>query len=109
MREITLKEMCSSTGLTRRTIQGYEQFGLVSAIKKNKYGHLIYDEQCLKRIETIHFYQELKFSLKEIKELIDAPNQTIKNALIKNVRQLKNETEHLNNIIDQAETIINTL
>ena len=109
MREITLKEMCSATGLSRRTIQGYEQFGLVSAIKRNKYGHLIYDEECRQRIETIRFYQELKFSLKEIKELIDAPKEVIKMALIKNVTQLKDETNHLNKIIIQAENIIKTI
>ncbi len=109
MEEITLKEMCSLTGISRRTIQGYEQFGLVAPIKRNKYGHLIYDETCRQRIETIRFYQELKFSLKEIKALIDAPKEDIKKALTKNVIQLKYETKHLSKIIMQAEDIIKTL
>ena len=94
--EISLKEMCELTGISRRTIQGYEKAELVSAIKRNKYGHLIYDNKCKERILKIKFMQDLKFSLKEIKEIIDAPNYVLKKALIQNVSLLKEDQQHLN-------------
>lgn len=109
MSEITLKEMCAFTGLSRRTIQGYEKFGLVAPVNRNKYGHLIYDEKCQERIEKIRFCQELKFSLKEIQTIIDAPNNVLKNALIKHIVLLKKEDQHLKEIIIQAEKIVKTL
>ena len=93
--EISLKEMCELTGISRRTIQGYEKVGLVSAIKRNKYGHLIYDNKCKERILKIKFMQDLKFSLKEIKEIIDAPNSILRPALEKNIIRLKIDQEHL--------------
>ena len=107
--EISLKEMCELTGISRRTIQGYEKVGLVSAIKRNKYGHLIYDNKCKERILKIKFMQDLKFSLKEIKEIIDAPNSILRPALEKNIIRLKINQEHLAQTIKKAEEILNNL
>ena len=41
----TLSEVCSVLEVSRRAVQGYENAGLVSATGKNKYGHLLYDEE----------------------------------------------------------------
>ena len=101
--------MCELTGISRRTIQGYEKVGLVSAIKRNKYGHLIYNDECRKRILKIKFFQDLKFSLKEIKEIIDAPKSILKPALEQNIIKLKAESQHLESTIKEAEILIEKL
>ena len=64
----TLPELCSAVGVTRRAVQGYEEAGLVSAVDRNKYGYLLYGEAEEKRIAKIKLFQELRFSLKEIKD-----------------------------------------
>lgn len=107
--EISLKEMCESTGISRRTIQGYEKAGLVSAVKRNKYGHLIYDDKSRERILKIKFFQNLKFTLSEITEIIDAPNHILKPALENNIASLKLDKAHLESTIKQAEELLNTL
>ena len=58
MGDMTLCELCESIGVVRRAIQGYENAGLVCAIKKNKYGYLLYGESTMDRIEKILMFQE---------------------------------------------------
>ena len=105
----TLQEIYNTLGITRRAIQGYEEMGLVRASDKNKYGYLLYGENELKRIEKIKLYQEFGFKLKEIKELIDAPNHIVKIALERRVEKLKEDQEKLNTLILQAEALIKEL
>ena len=105
----TLQEIHKTLGITRRAIQGYEEMGLVRASDKNKYGYLLYGENELRRIEKIKMYQEFGLKLKEIKELIDAPNHIVKAALERQVEKLKKEQEKLNTLISQAEAIIKEL
>lgn len=105
----TLQEICNMLGITRRAIQGYEEIGLVQASDKNKYGYLLYGEYELKRIEKIKMYQEFGFKLKEIKDLIDAPNHIVKVALETQVEKLKEEKKKLNTLILQAEALIKEL
>ena len=62
----TLREVCAETGVTRRTIQGYEKLGLLNPIGKNDSGWLLYDEQCLCQIREIKFLQNIGLSRKEI-------------------------------------------
>ena len=69
----TLRDIRNMLGLSRRIIQGYEENKLVSPSDKNKYGHNLYDEDAIKRIAYIRFYQELGFELREISEFIDSP------------------------------------
>ena len=105
----TLQEIYNTLGITRRAIQGYEEIGLVRASDKNKYGYLLYGENEVKRIEKIKMYQEFGFKLKEIKDLMDAPNHIVKAALESRVEKLKEEREKLNTLISQAEALIKEL
>ena len=50
---MTLREICEALEVSRRAVQGYEKAGLVSATDRNKYGHLLYDEAAMLRIEQI--------------------------------------------------------
>ena len=105
----TLKEVCSECGVTRRTIQGYEEMGLVIATEKNKYGHLLYDQQTRERISKIRLYQQLGFSKKEIKDIIDAPNHVVKAALEKQLLFLKQEQEMKELLIEKVNELLKTL
>lgn len=71
----TLYEVCDELQITRRMVQGYEKAGLVLPFGRNKYGHLLYDEECVERIRLVRFYQQMGFQLKEIAGIIDAPNE----------------------------------
>ena len=105
----TLNEIHNETGITRRAIQGYERAGLVLASDRNKYGHLLYDEDAQKRIVRIKFYQELGFTIKEIKGVIDAPASEVKASLEMRIACLKEERRNMDSLIEKAYELIETL
>lgn len=102
MEQMTLKQICESVGVSRRSIQCYEKAGLMKPTDKNKYGYLLYDTNALHRAELIRFMQELGFKLKDIKEIIDAPKTVMREALEKRVKELEIEVERINQIIIEA-------
>jgi len=104
----TLKEVCELLNVTRRIVQGYEKKGLVHTDYKDKYGHLLYDEEAVKRIALIRFYQKMGFELKEIVDFIDLPDKEIKNILINKLNELKIEQENNNKKLILIEETINS-
>ena len=95
----TLSEVCSALEVSRRAVQGYENAGLVSATGKNKYGHLLYDEEAQRRIKQIRLLQQLGFRVKEIKDIIDAPAEVVAEAI-------KSQIEQMDDIIRQKEDAV---
>lgn len=61
------------------------------------------------RAEKIRFMQELGFKLKDIKEIIDAPRDVMKEALERRVKELEEETARLDQIIKEAAKYMETL
>ena len=106
MKKMNLKTLCELVGVSRRSIQGYENVGLMAPTDKNKYGHLLYDEDALHRARMIKFMQSLGFKLREIKEIIDAPSDVIKEALQKRIKELEIEISQMQQIIQEANEYI---
>ena len=105
----TLAEVCSITKVSRRAIQGYEEKGLVVAKEKNKYGHLLYDDEMIRRIERIKLYQQLGFKVREIQEIIDEPNDVLKSELMKKMILLEKDIKVKQCVILQVQKIIEEL
>lgn len=105
----TLRQMCAELGVSRRAVQGYEKAALVIPSGKNKYGHLLYGDSERERIRLIRFYQQMGFSLKEIKKLLDAPDVVKKSVLQAQVEKMEAEHAHLLELIQQAKEHIATL
>ena len=104
----TLSEVCSVLEVSRRAVQGYENAGLVSATGKNKYGHLLQDEEAQRSIKQIRLLQQLGFRVKEIKDIIDAPAEVAAEAIKRQIESLKAEIEYKEEIIRQAKKMVNT-
>ena len=105
----TLHEVYEDLGVTRRAVQGYEKRGLVKPSARNKYGHLLYDEQAQKRIATIKDYQRLGFKLKDIESLIDASDEVVTLALEQQVIKLQEERREKAALIDMARRWIDAI
>ena len=103
---MTLREICETLEVSRRTIQGYEKAGLVAATGRNKYGHLLYDDTAKLRIAQIKFCQQLGFTIKEITVIIDAPNVVLKSDLEQQVQKLRKEKTEINELIEKANQMI---
>ncbi|MBD5473361.1 MAG: MerR family transcriptional regulator [Lachnospiraceae bacterium] len=106
MEYMTLREVCDSAGVSRRAIQGYENAGLVFASGKNERGYLLYDLHSLDRIKRIKLYQQFGFTVKEIGDIIDAPNSVLKAVLENQLIRLKEEKRQIELLIDKAGELI---
>lgn len=109
MMEKTLHEVCETYGVSRRAVQGYEKAGLVSASGKNRFGHLLYNEDAQEKIRWIKLYQQLGFQIREINELMNASDVVVKAALEKRIVKLKEEKVRLDDVIEKAYELINRL
>ena len=106
---MTLREICVAAGVTRRAVQGYEKAGLVAPTGKTARGYLLYDLNSQERIKLIRLYQQLGFSIKEIKAIIDASKEIKKQALEERIEKLKEEGNNIESLIDKAYELIEML
>jgi len=102
----TLKEVCNLAGTTRRAVQGFERYGLVRPSGKNKYGYLLYDDNAVERILFICFLQNLRFTLREIAELLDLPMEKIRVKILSRVNLLRNQIERYGEFLDKTEELL---
>ena len=105
-KELSLREIRNTLGLSRRVIQGYEEYGLVRPSSRNKYGHLLYDQETVNRMANIRFLQNLGFELKEIAEVIDMPTEEMKKLLKERSVIIKDQIQ---NLVDEYDIIVSYL
>ena len=104
----TVKEVSALTGVSVRTLHHYDAIGLLKPARVTEAGYRLYDEQELRRLQTILLLRELEFPLKEIKQILDAPGFDPVAALEQQIRLLELRREHLDNLIDHARTLQQT-
>jgi len=107
--DMTLKELCEEFGITRRMVQGYEREGMLQPTGKNKYGYLLYDSEAQERVAIIKRFRDLDYSLKETKNLIDAPKEVVCKSLKLQVKQLECRYDSLKETISAAKEWIASL
>lgn len=107
--DMTLREIGNTYGVSRRAVQGYEKAGLVAASGKNERGHLLYNKALQERIKRIKLFQQMGFTIKEIKNLIDAPNDVLKVVLEKQAKKLKEQKENMEILIAEIYELIENL
>lgn len=103
---ITLKELCDYTRVTRRTIQGYEEKGLLQSVSKNKMGHLLYDNDSIEQVNLIRFYQSIGFSLKEIKSFETMESYNFKALMENKITTLQAESILIEDKINKINSLI---
>ncbi|MCR6545130.1 isochorismatase family protein [Dehalobacterium formicoaceticum] len=84
----TIKSVAEITGLTPKSIRGYESFGLIHPPKRTKARYRLYSEDDINRLLQIKHYRTLKFSLSEIAVLLNSPPLEIEASMIKHLRFL---------------------
>lgn len=100
-----INEVSKLTGVSIRTLQYYDSIGLLKPSEYTESGYRLYDDTALERLQQILLFKELEFSLKEIKEIIDAPNFDRETALEQQIELLTLKKAHLENLIDFARGI----
>ena len=77
----TVKEVSKLTGVSVRALHHYDKIGLLVPAHTTEAGYRLYDEKSLERLQMILLFKELKFPLKEIKEILENPSFDRRKAL----------------------------
>ena len=69
----TVKEISDLTGISVRTLNYYDEIGLLKPTQKSDAGYRLYDDKALETLQQILFFREFDIPLKEIKAVIEYP------------------------------------
>lgn len=70
---MTVKQVANLTGVSVRTLQFYDEIGLLKPAGLTEAGYRLYDENTLETLQQILFFKELDFTLKEVKTIMENP------------------------------------
>ena len=70
----TVSQIAKLTGISIRTLQYYDEIGLLKPSELTLSGYRLYDDEALQTLQQILFFKELGFRLKEIKEILEKPD-----------------------------------
>ncbi len=71
---MTVKQVSALTGVSVRTLQYYDDIGLLCPARGDGGGYRLYDEAALETLQQILFFRELGFKLKEIQAILQDPH-----------------------------------
>ena len=99
----TVKEVSELTGVSVRTLHHYDAIGLLKPSSVTEAGYRLYDEEALRRLQSILLFRELQFPLREIREILDRSDFDPEEALTRQIRLLELQRERLDRIIALVE------
>ena len=70
----TVSQVTKLTGVSARTLQYYDEIGLLKPSELTSAGYRLYDDNALQQLQQILFFKELGFKLAEISEFINQPD-----------------------------------
>jgi len=104
--KMRINEVAKLTGVSARTLQYYDEIGLLIPEKLNN-GYRDYSDENLDKLQKILFYRFLKFKLNDIKELLDGDIDSLK--ILEQQRELiLKEKEKFEIILHNIEKTIKT-
>lgn len=104
----TVHKVSRMTGVSVRTLHHYDAIGLLKPGTVTEAGYRLYGEESLERLGQILLFKELGFSLREIGEILDAPDFDREKALDRQIGLLSLRKKRLEDIISLAEKIRRT-
>ena len=102
----SISQVARLTGVSVRTLQYYDEIGLLKPSKLTPSGYRLYDDEALQTLQQILFFKELGFQLKEIDEILKNPDFD-RIAAFKKQKELfllkRNRTDRLIRLLERLE------
>nr|WP_144924902.1 MerR family transcriptional regulator [Paenibacillus bovis] len=97
----TIGKLSKNTGVTVRTLDYYDEIGLVKPSSKTSGGHRLYDEDDVMRLERVLALKYMGFSLEQIKDILEKSTSTWQQAIEQQLEMVRREQERLK-MLEQA-------
>ena len=98
----TVHEVSALSGVSIRTLQYYDQIGLLRPGARSAAGYRLYGDADLERLQQILLFRELEFPLGEIKKIVGRPDFDRQTALTQQIALLSLKKERLEKLIRLA-------
>ena len=102
----TISQVAELTGISTRTLQYYDEIGLLKPSELTQSGYRLYNDEALQTLQQILFFKELGFKLKDIREILEKPDFD-RIAAFKKQKELlllkRNRTDRLIQLLDRLE------
>lgn len=95
----TVNEVSKRTGVSVRTLHHYDKIGLLKPFRLTDAGYRLYDDTALRRLHSILMFREIGFSLKEIRDILDAPDFDPAEALNRQIKLLELQKKRIEELI----------
>ena len=95
----TVSEIAKKTGVSVRTLHHYDAIGLLKPTAITEAGYRLYDDAALENLYLILLFREIGFSLKDIREILDAPDFDRNRILEQQIALLVKKQAHLQALI----------
>ena len=95
----SIRDISRISGVSKRTLQYYDQIGLLKPTAYSEAGYRLYGDEALEKLQQILLYKELEFPLKEIRRILSSDDYDRNRALEQQIELLMMKKEHLENLI----------
>lgn len=102
---MSIHEVCSIVGLTRKSIRYYESVGLLSPKRNKNNDYRIYDDEDIKTLKIIKFLRELDVSIEDLRKLKNNC-LTLQDVLKDRINKIEREEENYHKIKNMCLEII---
>ena len=101
----TISQVAELTGISTRTLQYYDEIGLLKPSELTPSGYRLYGDQALQRLQQILFFKELDFKLKDIRDILQQPDFDTIEAFRRQKNLLVLKRERLDRLIGLLERL----
>lgn len=102
----TVKQLAELADVSKRTLHYYDEIGLLVPASTTAGGYRQYDDDSLLRLQQILFYREIGLELRQIKQLLDAPDFDLVVALRSHRQTMHSKIARLRTLIETVDATI---
>ena len=103
----TVKEVSKLTGVSIRALHQYDTIDLLKPTQVTEAGYRLYDDTALEKLYMILVFRELGLSLKEIADILHAPDYNRNRCLEKQIELMQERIGKLQDRIALAKVMLN--
>ncbi|MBU9735587.1 MerR family transcriptional regulator [Lachnospiraceae bacterium ASD3451] len=103
---MTVKQVSKLAGVSVRTLQFYDEIGLLKPTDTTAAGYRLYDDEALETLQQILFFKELDFTLKEIQIIMNDPLFNRETAFRKQRELIQLKRDRLNSLLGLLDKLI---
>ena len=101
----TISEVCRLVGVTRKTLRGYDEIGLLHPTDRSENGYWLYDDDAIRTLNGIQALVEIGYTRREIKELFEKPNVDLNQEYDRAIHILEEKKARIDGMIELAQSM----